>query len=485
MSRLRRVSQTDKEQPSLFFDQWSEGQEVKDDDGQSMPVYHGTTHAFDSFDNNHAKGNAEGYFGRAHYFTNNPNDASFNYADHSGPDLSSRYQLRVKRLENDLLYGDLERTKELGLLNAHGEPDVDRIGEYAKVQARTELMGASPNVIPAYLKMKNPANISRWDSTRYEGTYTNLDEDGSLTDDSELEGPAAEVANSIRWVAKKYDVDGEALLGELEANIGFPGDGDGDWTAYSLNKALRGSPLLYDLHDDDGNNASSEFIRDVFADMGHDGAIMNAYEAFGPSRGGLASPHIAPDTKHYITWNGSSVKSSIGNNGLYDPSDARITAANKFKRVARMLTRKDLEEFARDNPRSSDDQEGEAAVARVRKHFKKEHGITGVIAGRTQGHPQIKVTSNRTLKMSEKEDIRHYARPARVDFAEEVERKRKADAKESISASFLGHHSICEVRLRDKIMIVSERPLNASVRFAITKIAEPFVAEFQISGVGA
>ena len=71
---------------------------VRDENGNLIPLYHGTTWEFYTFDKN--KANAEGDMGKGFYFTNQEFDADSNYADsYNSPDLKNKIERLAERIE--------------------------------------------------------------------------------------------------------------------------------------------------------------------------------------------------------------------------------------------------------------------------------------------------------------------------------------------------------------------------------------------------
>ena len=87
------------------FAQWFRGSKVVDEDGEPLRVYHGTTHEFSRFSKKN--GNIENDWGKAFYFTNEPEDVGQNYAG-IGPDLSQRIEISADRIEANR---DVERDR--------------------------------------------------------------------------------------------------------------------------------------------------------------------------------------------------------------------------------------------------------------------------------------------------------------------------------------------------------------------------------------
>ena len=138
------------------FQKWFGDSAVVDEDGDPLRVYHGTTHDLEQFKAAGEEGlNPESDWGAGVYFTSEPEDASENYAG-EGPDLTSRLESRADEIESEL-----ERDDEQGGVGRTWDETTGTWKESdrraaAMAQARLELTGKSPSVIPAYLTIKKP-----------------------------------------------------------------------------------------------------------------------------------------------------------------------------------------------------------------------------------------------------------------------------------------------------------------------------------------
>jgi hypothetical protein len=143
-----KYAQKDKTQPSLFFDQWSDGNEIKNDKYVPKTLYHGTTHDFNEFIEN--KTNPENYMGQGFYFTDSPRDLNINYATNQGVDLTSRIENMTEQIMDSL---DEKEEWDENLT-------WDEKYQKAKEIAKERLIGPSQgHSLPVYLKMKNPLNL--------------------------------------------------------------------------------------------------------------------------------------------------------------------------------------------------------------------------------------------------------------------------------------------------------------------------------------
>lgn len=282
------------------FRRWFKGSKVTDEDGTPRRVFHGTTHNFDQFGPQY--GNPENSYGRAYYFTDSPDDASYNYAG-QGADLTSRIEAEAERIasERDVnMFDGADETKEY---------------EAIKEEVRAKLKGESDAVVPAFLSMKNPvvafsdvrAHGSPYKPTRFE---IEIDDDGNES------GSGVDLYNAVNHVALQYGLDPGKAWAPVSEKLA-----EGGASAFEVEMALRKNEDLYDLTDDQGRSTGAEFIRDVWKEMGFDGVIINARERF------PGMDELDDNTHHYIVFEPTQVKSATGNKGTFNPLDPRITRA--------------------------------------------------------------------------------------------------------------------------------------------------------------
>jgi 2'-5' RNA ligase/GNAT superfamily N-acetyltransferase len=302
------------------FKKWFGKSQVRDESGKPMVVYHGTTHDFEAFDPNTA--NPENHYGKALYFTSSKTDVAENYATESGPDLTSRIDNRSERImqewedqwddvKNDLGLGDIEE------FPSYSEEGYGRVQERAKQEAKREVAGQSKGMtMPVYLSLQNPVVVQKRGGTQFQ---INIDEDGNES------GNGLDMYNAMHLVGGNFNADVQGMWGALFENT------DGDFNAWDFEKVVRGRD---DVEDDEGNMAPGSFIAQVYQEMGFDGIIQSAYEAFGPQSlgpgyGQTKGMTMDEDTKHYILWDPTKIKSAIGNPGKFDPKNPSITAGNR------------------------------------------------------------------------------------------------------------------------------------------------------------
>ena len=260
------------------------------------PVYHGTTHNIKEFDPQ--KGNIEGHLGKSIYFTDNPIDASGNYAG-VGPDLTNKIIQRQESLINNADLSSFKSADEYGKkfgLKYKDFPDAD---SYFMEIAKKELAGETPSIIPAYLKMKNPLDLT--DTKQGWELNVEYDDAGDFVDET---GNAIDLYNAVMKVARDYDFDGQKLFNDLEI-YDFKSFKDTD-------KALRESDELLDVIDDSGAIAANDAIKEIYKEAGFDGVILDAKKQF-------KNMNIPENTKHFQVFEPNQIRSQFAQ---FDPTKA-------------------------------------------------------------------------------------------------------------------------------------------------------------------
>ena len=266
--------------------------------GYTRPAYHGSTHDIREFELNRA--NVENHLGQAHYFTTSPKDASENYGG-MGPDLTQRIQLEVERMYEvpveellDMVDDTVKRRYTERMQVAKSEGMRDEIDSQLLMEAaKARLKGPSEGMVyDVQLRLDNPLHI---DGSKKEPVF----EIEAVYDDAdefvEERGNGIELVEAMHDAAADFDGDAEAIVREFMEKGGDQlYDG---MRASEVDSALRSLYSLHDLYDEaSGNSASTEFIRQVYENLGYDSVIMDPKKAF---------PHMAdvPEgTRHYIVF---------------------------------------------------------------------------------------------------------------------------------------------------------------------------------------
>src|SRR5690606_21933362 len=99
-SDIRFSKTTDSEGRELTVEQakYFKDSKVRDELGNLLVVYHGTTWDFNIFDK--SRTNVENDFGQGFYFTNVDYDAENNYSSEDGIDLSNRIERLAEQIES-------------------------------------------------------------------------------------------------------------------------------------------------------------------------------------------------------------------------------------------------------------------------------------------------------------------------------------------------------------------------------------------------
>lgn len=281
---------------SINFQKWFGDSKIVDENNHPLVVFHATTHKF--FEFTKERGNIENHFGLGYYFTSSYTDAENNYLS-EGADLTQRIEQLSERLESD----GLDKEK-------------------AKIKAKKLLKGKHEIVLPFYLKMVNPINLT--DNRKYATYYDSLeteDDDGNYVENND--SLPMKLYDSIMRVSYDFygnDIDAQGIFSSISEKIG-----DWDYTmAYHVDKAFRESEYLMDVTDNDGNLAGYEFIRQVYEEMGFDGIIMDAYKEFGGGRQYGVAMEMEEGTKHYIVFEPNQIKLADGKNTTFDENNPDI-----------------------------------------------------------------------------------------------------------------------------------------------------------------
>tara|TARA_R100000005_G_scaffold59474_2_gene30239 strand:- start:7922 stop:13957 length:6036 start_codon:yes stop_codon:yes gene_type:complete len=326
---------------SPYFKRKFGNSKVVDEDGEVLPVFHGTSGDFNEF----RLGSSEGAFGSAIYFSDNVDDVNLNYARAEGPDIKNRVENEIDRIDGldevpdqEVLDAAKRYIDEVGgvslpfLEKAIKEQDVSYIlnatGEVAgsveniliDTIARKRVLGDENfSVMKTYVNIENPVYLDP-SGTKGRTTFNlefEYDEAGDIVDES---GSVIDLLEAIDDVA--YDFDNRTDAQKLKSFIVENSD-DGEIDALDIYEEIKGGE--YYFQSDTGGLENTEFIRQVFENMGFDGIIADAHHFFGPRRGfaGVRIPGMAdvtPGTYHYMAFNPEQIKSATGNVGTFDPS---------------------------------------------------------------------------------------------------------------------------------------------------------------------
>jgi GNAT superfamily N-acetyltransferase len=284
------------------FKAWFRNSVVKDYRGDPLPVYHGSTHEFESFD---AKtSDPENHYGQGMYFTDSEADVTKNYATPTGPDITNR----IERLTEKYLS---ELQDELGEdFPSYNSTEWDDLRADANERAIKELTGSEEGLVYlTYLRIEKPVYVSRnnQDSTWFEINYNEATGRES--------GSGMRLYRSVLKTGQQFGVDGYEVWEKLQAN----GRLTDSFTAYQFEQEFRGcEDLPEEIYVQSGN-----YIAQVYRNMGFDGIIqMEAAKQF-------QNMGIPTGTRHYIVWNPRQVKSALKNKGTFNPRSPRMTASAK------------------------------------------------------------------------------------------------------------------------------------------------------------
>ena len=275
-----------------------ESHDFKSSEGVVVQVLHGTTGDFDTFDQ--SKANIESDLGGGFYFTNTKDDVGTNYAG-LGPDLTSKVQLLAERIASDT-------NRE------YDDPAVVK-------EAQEQFMQHEGMTMPVFVRFDNPVVLGGSNETNltYESHY-----DEESDNYEEPTGTLVDFMEKLQNVVNEdgfNDVQIESAIENLHEKA-YESEG---LTASNIIKILSESDAMY-ATDDSGNFASKEIIRRAFERLGFDGFIdQTVNEKFGDARRtGKSMEGVNADTVHFIAFEHTQIKSSIGNNGQFSESDPNI-----------------------------------------------------------------------------------------------------------------------------------------------------------------
>lgn len=208
------------------FKVWFKKSKIIDAVGHPLRVFHGSLKTFNAF--NSSWGTNEGFFGRRFYFTNHPGDASDNYASRKGPD--NQYKMNKFLDQNDT-------------------------ADEADYWSNMDNEGV---VYPVYLSIQNPVVIGSSAETRF--GYRDM----------------LRLAQAAKHAEKLVSIfDGQGKLSDVITEIMMnetPGSGD-YITAGEMIKRIREHEGIWEITDENGDNAYAEVLRQAFETLGYDGIV--------------------------------------------------------------------------------------------------------------------------------------------------------------------------------------------------------------------
>lgn len=89
---------------SPYFKRKFGNSKVVDEDGEVLPVFHGTSGDFNEF----RPGSPDSAFGSAIYTSDNVDDVNVNYARAEGPDVTNKVFQEIDRISNDYIFDNLD-----------------------------------------------------------------------------------------------------------------------------------------------------------------------------------------------------------------------------------------------------------------------------------------------------------------------------------------------------------------------------------------
>jgi 8-oxo-dGTP pyrophosphatase MutT (NUDIX family)/GNAT superfamily N-acetyltransferase len=319
---------------------------VYEDTGEPMPVFHGSTHAFEEF--KLSKTLQTNYWGQGLYFTTSAEDASANYATVAGPDFRARVDRRVDDLRYDYEEEPLPfLQKWLAIMHPEKADSIDFNDPYVAADqlslllpdvewtstmfedstnevweqltetllapiATEELKGETNGMVYyVFLRCENPFMVKNPYPLKVE-TYN--EETDDYDEDGEGVERLSELHDAFMEALGWRDFNEELWSGFISAAYYDGGMDAIDWAAGM--EYLSKQPLE---SDDSGESVTvGAVIAEMAAVLGFDGICQP-----NPGREFRGMQGIYPGTKHWVVWNSTQVK-AVFNKGGFDPKDPRI-----------------------------------------------------------------------------------------------------------------------------------------------------------------
>jgi len=237
--------------------------------------YHGSVKDITEFDP--SMSNIEGHLGKSIYVTDNPLDASRNYASLQSPDLTIKAENMAERMDDTAWLDNFKDNEGI--------------------------------VYPLSIRKGNQLDVSRnsVDDIDFNPVYDDVGEE-VIEENQNLQN----LHDSLYRQANQYDFNFDRASSQLDDFYDL-------YPANSLDNNLRGNDALFDASDDAGNLASNEIRRQIYEDMGYDSVKMNANDEFGKLMQGI------DDTNHHMIFNPANIRSKFAH---FNPKYAGVGAGS-------------------------------------------------------------------------------------------------------------------------------------------------------------
>ena len=338
-----RVKQAKKQTNTRAFKEWFGKSKVVDEKGDPKPLFHGTFGDFGEFQ--FGKANTESYVGPGFYFTDNPQDASENYASLDGNDVSSKVGQMFDQVTQEIPYQSALQQADDARNDARYRREELR-DQAAEIYDRIDAEGGNALADPEYIRLTKEANdlddsmdeahLDARNAAYDRATKTARRRLGHVNEGSvmpvfmRMQNPFTighahrhAVTDDPRYISTIFH-EGDERTEEM--NIALRQNGLADVADEFMNDIAEygsspGPQLLNDIKDYlFAKNLSLDKIREVLEHAGFDGVIDHNTDRWSmtPAR-----------TSHYITWRSTNVKSAVGNKGTFDISNPDIAFAFK------------------------------------------------------------------------------------------------------------------------------------------------------------
>ena len=278
--------------------------------GFDTNVYHGSLKNFTEF--NPSTSDIEGHLGKSIYTTDNPLDASRNYANLSAPDITAKAARDVNnaydnKIKSHKIISDvrLKRIKKLRALKNPETKAKQELKDLLRKEAREKEFLSDKKqwvdkfkdnegvVYPLAIRKGNQLDVT-W-NTKDDIDFNPVWDDAGENIIKENEN-LTNLHDSLYRQANKYNFNYDSALSQLDDFVDY-------YPANVLDNNLRRNSALLDAVDVNDMQVQNEIRRKIYDDMGYDSVKINANDNFGQLMNGI------DNTNHHMIFNPANIRS--------------------------------------------------------------------------------------------------------------------------------------------------------------------------------
>ena len=278
--------------------------------GFDTNVYHGSLKNFTEF--NPSISDVEGHLGKSIYTTDNPLDASRNYANLSAPDITAKAARDVNnaydnKIKSHKIISDvrLKRIKKLRALKNPETKAKQELKDLLRKEAREKEFLSDKKqwvdkfkdnegvVYPLAIRKGNQLDVT-W-NTKDDIDFNPVWDDAGENIIKENEN-LTNLHDSLYRQANKYNFNYDSALSQLDDFVDY-------YPANVLDNNLRRNSALLDAVDVNDMQVQNEIRRKIYDDMGYDSVKINANDNFGQLMNGI------DNTNHHMIFNPANIRS--------------------------------------------------------------------------------------------------------------------------------------------------------------------------------